>query len=41
MAGLASYPSTVGGEPLRAAIAGWLERRYGVPALDPATRCCR
>ncbi|MES3023568.1 MAG: succinyldiaminopimelate transaminase [Pseudomonadota bacterium] len=38
IAGLGSYPSTVGGEPLRAAIAGWLERRYGVPALDPATQ---
>jgi len=37
VAGLANYPSTVGGEPLRAAIAGWLERRYGIPALDPAT----
>lgn len=37
IAGLANYPSTVGAEPLRAAIAGWLERRYGLPALDPAT----
>ena len=37
MSGLSSYPSTHGGEPLRTAIAGWLERRYGVPALDPAT----
>ena len=37
MSGLASYPSTLGGEPLRTAIAGWLERRYGIPALDPAT----
>ena len=37
VAGLANYPSTVGAEPLRAAIAGWLERRYGIPALDPAT----
>jgi N-succinyldiaminopimelate aminotransferase len=35
--GLASYPSTHGSDPLRAAIAGWLERRYGVPPLDPAT----
>jgi N-succinyldiaminopimelate aminotransferase len=35
--GLAHYPSTHGGEQLRAAIAGWIERRYGVPALDPAT----
>lgn len=37
VAGLANYPSTIGAEPLRAAIAGWLERRYGIPALDPAT----
>lgn len=37
IAGLANYPSTVGSEPLRAAIAGWLERRYALPALDPAT----
>ncbi|MFK3736787.1 succinyldiaminopimelate transaminase [Massilia sp. TN1-12] len=37
IAGLANYPSTHGGEPLRAAIAGWLERRYGVPPIDPAT----
>jgi N-succinyldiaminopimelate aminotransferase len=36
--GLASYPSTIGSDPLRAAIAGWLQRRYGVPALDPATQ---
>jgi N-succinyldiaminopimelate aminotransferase len=37
VAGLANYPSTHGGDPLRTAIAGWLERRYGVPALDPNT----
>lgn len=37
MAGLATYPTTHGGEPLRAAIAGWLERRYAIPPLDPAT----
>ena len=37
MAGLATYPTTHGNEPLRAAIAGWLERRYGIPALDAAT----
>jgi N-succinyldiaminopimelate aminotransferase len=36
--GLANYPSTIGGEPLRAAIAHWLERRYGVPAIDAATQ---
>ena len=37
VSGLAVYPTTHGGEPLRAAIAGWLERRYAVPPLDPAT----
>jgi N-succinyldiaminopimelate aminotransferase len=37
MAGLATYPTTHGNEPLRTAIAGWLERRYGIPALDAAT----
>ena len=37
ISGLANYPSTVGAEPLRAAIASWLERRYGIPALDPAS----
>ena len=36
--GLASYPSTVGSDTLRATIAGWLERRYGLPRLDPATQ---
>jgi len=36
--GLANYPTTVGSDPLRAAIAGWLERRYGIPALNPATQ---
>jgi N-succinyldiaminopimelate aminotransferase len=41
VAGLSNYPSTVGGEPLRAAIAGWLERRYGVPASTRPRWCCR
>ena len=36
--GLANYPSTIGSDPLRAAIAGWLERRYDLPTLDPATQ---
>jgi N-succinyldiaminopimelate aminotransferase len=36
--GLAVYPTTIGSEALRGAIAGWLERRYGLPALDPATQ---
>ncbi|MDB5841575.1 MAG: succinyldiaminopimelate aminotransferase [Herminiimonas sp.] len=38
LAGLATYPSTVGSEALRATIAGWLERRYDLPSLDPATQ---
>ena len=36
--GLANYPSTLGTDALRAAIALWLERRYGVPSIDPATQ---
>ena len=34
--GLSSYPATAGAEALRAAIAAWLERRYGLPRIDPA-----
>src|SRR5262249_10279286 len=36
--GLAVYPATVGTPELRRAIAGWLERRYGIPKLDPETQ---
>lgn len=36
--GLAAYPLTAGTEALRAAIGGWLERRYGIPPVDPATQ---
>ena len=36
--GLATYPLTIGSEELRAAIAGWLERRYTLPRVDPATQ---
>lgn len=36
LGGLANYPSTPGSDALREAIAGWLERRYGIPKLDPA-----
>lgn len=32
--GLARYPATHGTPELREAIAGWVGRRYGVPALD-------
>jgi N-succinyldiaminopimelate aminotransferase len=38
LSGLASYPATLGDESLRAAIAHWLERRYGIPRVDPATQ---
>ncbi len=36
LGGLASYPSTAGGEPLRRAISAWLGKRYGVE-VDPLT----
>ncbi len=35
--GLASYPATAGSPALREAMAGWLQRRYGVE-VDPATQ---
>jgi N-succinyldiaminopimelate aminotransferase len=38
LGGLAVYPSTPGGDPLRQAIAGWLERRYDLPAVDAASQ---
>lgn len=38
LGGLANYPTTVGSDTLRTAIAGWLERRYGLPPLNPATQ---
>ncbi len=34
---LSSYPATIGEPALREAIAGWVQRRYGV-AIDPATQ---
>ena len=36
--GLASYPTTHGSDALRAAIANWIEHRYGVPPLNAATQ---
>src|SRR5262249_2168458 len=36
--GLANYPMTAGSPALREAIAAWLTRRHGLPALDPATQ---
>ena len=38
LGGLASYPATAGTPALRDAIAGWLKRRYALPAIDPATQ---
>ncbi len=34
LAGLAQYPSTLGGENLRIAIARWLQRRYGLKEIS-------
>jgi N-succinyldiaminopimelate aminotransferase len=36
MDGLSSYPATIGSEALRKSIAGWITRRYGISAIDPA-----
>ena len=36
--GLANYPTTSGSDALRAAIAGWLARRYGIPTPDAANQ---
>lgn len=36
--GLANYPTTSGSDALREAIAGWLGRRYGIPAPDAVTQ---
>ena len=38
LSGLAVYPLTAGSEDLRGAIAAWLERRYGLPALNRTTQ---
>jgi N-succinyldiaminopimelate aminotransferase len=38
LAGLASYPATLGTPELRQAIARWLERRYRLDAVDPETQ---
>jgi N-succinyldiaminopimelate aminotransferase len=35
---LSNYPATRGSDELRAAIGGWLARRYGLPAIDPQTQ---
>ena len=36
--GLANYPTTAGTDALRSTIAGWLARRYGIPAPDFRTQ---
>ncbi len=36
--GLASYPATAGSDALRAAIARWVERRYGIESVDAASQ---
>jgi N-succinyldiaminopimelate aminotransferase len=36
--GLANYPTTLGSDALRSAIAGWLTRRYGIVAPDAKTQ---
>lgn len=38
LVGLANYPSTLGSDALRASIAGWLERRYGLPKINAVTQ---
>jgi N-succinyldiaminopimelate aminotransferase len=38
LAGLASYPSTLGSEALRNAIAAWIGQRYAIPVPNPATQ---
>jgi N-succinyldiaminopimelate aminotransferase len=38
LGGLSSYPLTAGSATLREAISGWVARRYGIPAPDPATQ---
>ncbi len=38
LGGLSVYPTTLGVDALRNAIASWLQRRYALPAIDPATQ---
>ena len=37
LAGLATYPTTLGSLALREAISSWISRRYGIPVLNPET----
>lgn len=34
IAGLATYPTTIGSDALRTSIANWITRRFGIPQLD-------
>lgn len=36
--GLANYPTTQGSDALRQAIGAWIERRFGIPPLNPNTQ---
>jgi N-succinyldiaminopimelate aminotransferase len=36
--GLSVYPATLGTDALRQSVAGWIGRRYGIPAPDAATQ---
>jgi len=38
LGGFSKYPSTIGGQPLRQAIASWLERRFALQYVDPVTQ---
>ena len=38
LAGLANYPTTIGSDALRSAIADWLARRYSIPTPDAKTQ---
>ena len=38
LGGLARYPATAGEPRLRATLASWIARRFGLPALDPDTQ---
>ena len=36
--GLAIYPSTLGESSLRRTIAAWMDKRYGLPGIDPSSQ---
>ena len=38
LGGLSAYPATAGGDPLRKAIAGWIEQRFHIEKIDAATQ---